>query len=358
MVKNYKFDARKKDNAWQLILSYKDKRGKWHQKTQQGYSKRSIALSDEEKQKLLDRVPPEDLLDPAMAEVTLGDFLEIFKEDQENTLTYNTLRNYDVALARVPELLDIPMVKIEYADVLRAVRSLSMAASSINLTIQKIKALFSYAADVYRLFPVNPIAKLPYMKERKDKRVKALTASELDDLLEKMKENEFTMFYVMCCIAGYAGLRFGEICGLTSSDIDIPNLTIHVNKQWGLVDKGTYEFKTPKSNNGFRDVPIPMKLAGILSEYMEHRRTIDFTRRLFTINESSYLNARIKKYYPSCSVHQLRHTYATLLLAHGVDVKTVSALLGDRVETIMKTYIHYTDDMRDQAKKDVQKIFG
>lgn len=36
MVKNYKFDARKKDNAWQLILSYKDKRGKWHQKSQQG----------------------------------------------------------------------------------------------------------------------------------------------------------------------------------------------------------------------------------------------------------------------------------------------------------------------------------
>ena len=56
--------------------------------------------------------------------------------------------------------------------------------------------------------------------------------------------------------------------------------------------------------------------------------------------------------------HALRHTFATTLISHGVDVKTVAALLGDRMETVMKTYIHYTDDMRKSAARDIEKIFG
>lgn len=358
MPDTYKFDARQKDGKWQLILSYKDKRGRWHQKTKQGFVRKALALSDTEKQSLLSRIPPEDVLDASMADVTLAGFVDIFKEDQKGALTYNTLRNYDVMLQRVPDLKDIPMVKITFADVLHAVRTIEgMKASSINLTIQKLKALFSYASDVYHLFPISPIAKLPYLKEKTDGKVKVLTEKELATLLSSM-EKEGPLYYTACCVAAYAGLRFGEICGLTPEDVDIFRATLHVKRQWGMVENGLYGFKVPKSNNSFRDIPIPPRLASILSEYIRHRVALDFNRRLFPLNESAYINRRIKKYAPTCSIHQLRHTYGTLLLAHGVDVKTVSALMGDRVETIMKTYIHYTDDMRNQARDNVSKIFG
>ncbi len=357
MADKYRFIVEKRGNYWQLTLLYKDRKGKWRKKSKSGYLKKSDAWADEEKQKLLAAVPPENLADIAMKDLTLAQFLEVYKRDQANFLTYNTLKNYDIALARLPTIKDKVMTEIEYADILHAIRSIPLKPSSINVTIQKLKALYSYATSVYHMFPENPIAQLPYEKERRSGKVKALTQDELEALLKGMQD-EGDVYYLVCCIAGYAGLRFGEIAGLTRKDIDLPNMVIHISKQYGLVDKGKYTFKTPKSNNGFRDVPIPPRLAARLNDFINKRHIVDMTGRIFPLNESSYVNARIKKYHPFCSIHQLRHTYATTLLANGVDVKTVAALIGDKVETVIKTYVHYNDDMRAAAKESVTRIFG
>ena len=53
----------------------------------------------------------------------------------------------------------------------------------------------------------------------------------------------------------------------------------------------------------------------------------------------------------------MRHTYATTLLANGLDVKTVASLLGDDVNTVINTYIHFTDEMRLRAADKVANIF-
>ena len=58
------------------------------------------------------------------------------------------------------------------------------------------------------------------------------------------------------------------------------------------------------------------------------------------------------------SPHALRHTYATKLMASGVDIQTIAALLGDNVDTITKTYVHYSDEMRKSANSKIQKIFS
>ena len=57
------------------------------------------------------------------------------------------------------------------------------------------------------------------------------------------------------------------------------------------------------------------------------------------------------------SIHDFRHTYATTLLSNGFDVKTVAALLGDTVETVLKAYVHYTDEMREHAQERLSKFF-
>lgn len=56
------------------------------------------------------------------------------------------------------------------------------------------------------------------------------------------------------------------------------------------------------------------------------------------------------------SIHDLRHTYATTLLASGFDYKTVAELMGDNVQTIIKTYSHFTKDMFDSAKTRIDNI--
>ena len=352
----YRFTARKKDNGWQLLLRYKDSSGKWKQKSKQGYSKKSDALAEEEKDKLLKLVINIGT-DPECPDMTLKELYTVFKQNKKQELTYNTLKNYELALARLSSIADHNVTEITTQDLIQAVNSLSgLAPSSINLSIAKIKVLFKYAKNVYNLIKIDPAENLHYVKERRKKAAKALSQDELNTLMTSMQDERMDI-YVMCAIAGYAGLRFGEISGLTAADIDLKGKILHINKQYGLVSKNIYAFKPVKSNNGYRDVPIPPTLLSILSKYLAVIEPSS-DGRLFTIKESSYVNGRIKKYRPDCSIHQLRHTYATLLLANGVDVKTVAALLGDTVNTVIRTYIHYNDDMRKQAAEKVADIFG
>lgn len=352
----YRFTARKKDNGWQLLLRYKDSSGKWKQKSKQGYSKKSDALAEEEKDKLLKLVINMGT-DPECPDMTLKELYELFKENKRKELTYNTLKNYKLTLDRLPTLADRKVTEITTQDLIQVFNSLSgLSPSSLNLSIAKIKVLFKYAKNVYNLIKIDPSENLHYAKERRKKAVKALSQGELNTLMTSM-QNARMDIYVMCAVAGYAGLRFGEISGLTAADIDLKGKILHINKQYGLVSKNIYTFKPVKSNNGYRDVPIPPTLLSILSEYLAVIEPSS-DGRLFTIQESSYVNGRIKKYRPDCSIHQLRHTYATLLLANGVDVKTVAALLGDTVNTVIRTYIHYSDDMRRQAADKVADIFG
>lgn len=352
----YRFTARKKDNGWQLLLRYKDGSGKWKQKTKQGYSKKSDALAEEEKDKLLSLVINMGT-DSECPDMTLKELYELFKENKRKELTYNTLKNYKLTLDRLPTLADRKVTEITTQDLIQAFNSLPrLSPSSLNLSIAKIKVLFKYAKNVYNLIKIDPSENLHYVKERRKKAVKTLSQDELNTLMTNMQDERMDI-YVMCAIAGYAGLRFGEISGLTATDIDTKGKILHVSKQYGLVSKNIYTFKPVKSNNGYRDVPIPPILLSILSKYLAVIEPSS-DGRLFAIKESSYVNGRIKKYRPDCSIHQLRHTYATLLLANGVDLKTVAALLGDTVNTVIRTYIHYNDDMRKQASEKVADIFG
>ena len=58
----------------------------------------------------------------------------------------------------------------------------------------------------------------------------------------------------------------------------------------------------------------------------------------------------------NASIHDCRHTYATTLLANGLDYKTVAEFMGDNVQTIIKTYSHFTKDMFDNAKTRIDNI--
>jgi integrase len=102
--------------------------------------------------------------------------------------------------------------------------------------------------------------------------------------------------HIMCSIAGYAGLRYGEICGLTWDDIEFTANTITINKQLGSTGKGKYEIKEPKTDNSIRTVPMPAKLHQTLKEY-KSKIILPIDRRLFQVQTSSSMavNNVIKK---------------------------------------------------------------
>ncbi|MCI5837095.1 MAG: site-specific integrase, partial [Veillonellaceae bacterium] len=266
-----------------------------------------------------------------------------------------TLHNYRVAFRASPGLLDLPLAKIKHADVLAAVRSWDVKPLTAVNRLSCLSRVFNHAIRPYRLLVVNPTADIKVRVDKQHK-VKALTADALEAFLAKVAADAPPAFVIICQLAGLAGLRLSEALGLTWSDVDFSAATITISGQLGLAGK---QRTPPKSANGYRTIPAPPRLLAALAAY--RRETIPHINGLVVGNaiaRSTVLTYARRYTNRAFTLHALRHTYATTLLANGVDVRTVAALIGDDVKTVLSTYIHYTDDMRAQAAEDIKKIFG
>ncbi|MGE1061835.1 site-specific integrase [Megasphaera paucivorans] len=359
MQLEYTFTFREKDNGIQVILSYKDAYGKWHQRSKQGFKgKNRRALAKLAGDKLLEQVKETVNVESencGMQHLTLRQLKELFLRDQKSNLEYNTRSTYDQAIDAFNTISDREIVKITYADIVDCLNNLSCRASTKQLYMIKIKRLFRYAISPYKILMHNPATDIIVPKDKENKKLHALSQSEFMDLLNSLRNSDYAA-YVVVAIAGYAGLRYGEIAGLTWDAVDVKRKTITVCQQYGAIDKNIYGLKPTKNTNGNREIPIPDALVTLLKEY---RCTVplNIDKRIFKGVNPVRINRQIHISRPDISIHNLRHTYATLLLANGVDIRTVAALLGDKTETVLKTYVHYTDEMREKAKEDINKIF-
>lgn len=122
-------------------------------------------------------------------------------------------------------------------------------------------------------------------------------------------------------------MRLGEILGLCEYDIDTTASTIKVHRQWKKLKNGKHGFGTVKTKNSNRIIPVSPNTMKELKKYMKNNIR-DFSQRLFpgkdTSTSSVRLSLKFKRLGFDNSAHDLRHTYATMLIADGVDLKTVS----------------------------------
>lgn len=341
--------------AWQLVISY-EQDGKWKQKSKGGFTSRAEAMSDTAKKLLIDKIgvtTDRDLLD-----LTLGEFIAIYAVDKH--LAYATETSYRSDIKSLKnELYNKKITDITFADLRHALNSSTRKDTSKNKTITVLKSLFLAAQKTYKIIAVNPAEDLQRASLRSADSINVLTDFELKTLLARSRKELQFSNYLQIAICAKTGMRVGEMLGLTRNCVDLENLEIVIDKQYGLIkplsgaSSGFTPCKTHRSN---RTIPIPQSLADDISVYLQIC-PINFDSRLFTRRSSRGIS-RIVHSYTSHGIHCLRHTYATKLLAAGTDIKTVAALLGDSVETVLKTYVSYTEDMRAKAKNDIQQLFG
>lgn len=164
----------------------------------------------------------------------------------------------------------------------------------------------------------------------------------------------------MFCLAGMCGLRFGEILGLKWNKIDFANNTIKIDLQWKNLSNNTVGFGELKSQNSYRTVPLPPYVRKTLLEW-KSLNPIDISNRVIIYNSCNGLHTLLSNYIRKLgydlSLHELRHTYATNLIAKGIDFKTVAKLMGHDIEETMKIYSHVTDDMMDNATNLINSMF-
>lgn len=244
-------------------------------------------------------------------------------------------------------------------------RGEALSATSTNLMLTVLNAAFTYACDM-ELLPANPcdrIRRVPGSPSR----VEAFTREEQRRLEEAIAVSEDRrLFGIRLCL--YTGLRIGELLGLEWQDVDMEKGILHIQKtvyreknaegEWQLfVDR-------PKTAASERMVPLPGYLAedlriyriGARSEFVIENKKAE----RMSIRSYQYLFERLtgKAGVRKLNFHALRHTFATRALECGMDIKTLSELMGHKNATItLNRYAHSMMDTKIAAMNKLEKLF-
>ena len=214
-----------------------------------------------------------------------------------------------------------------------------------------------------RLIPRNPTDDCIAPKVRKIE-MKILPQESIKDYLAAAeKRNALPMFYLELV----SGLRKGELVALLWSDLDIKNRTISVSKQYVRNPNGELTLSRPKTETSVRKVSIPQEAVDLLIQ--EHNKHPDnpymfpssATGEMYYPDSVVTLHKKILKDagLPHIRFHDLRHTFATVALQNGVDVKTVSNMLGHYdAGFTLRTYTHATRQAQDQAAATMGEVMA
>lgn len=207
----------------------------------------------------------------------------------------------------------------------------------------------------------NPCARVqPPKAERKEARY--LDDKEAMLILEKL-EQEPLKYKTLFTLLLYSGMRRGEICGLTWNDVDMKSGVIDINKSsLYLPGKGVFDDQT-KNITSTRSIKVPSFVIDQLQQLRKEQIKDIFEQgtawegkrdgcgKIFTQSSGKPIHPHsvtdwFEKFIarhdlPSACVHSLRHTNATLMIASGVDLRTVSKRLGHaQMSTTANIYTH------------------
>jgi integrase len=255
----------------------------------------------------------------------------------------SAIRGYEAALRDriVPELGPVKLSEVQRRDVQRiadAMLAEGRDPSTIRNAVMPLRVIYRRAFEDGDV-SVNPTAKLrlPAVRGRRDR---IAAPDEASILLEALSESDRALW----ATALYAGLRLGELQALEWSDVDLAAGVIRVRRSY---DEKARVFVAPKSRAGERKVPIA---AVLRDELVSHKLRLGWSDGLVfgrtaekPIDGSScWRRARVASERAGLSplgFHEARHTFASLMIAAGVNAKALSTYMGHSSVTI--TYDRY-----------------
>lgn len=300
----------------------------------------------------------------------LGDWaqewLETYKKD---TVAPNTYAGYEFQLRHITEaaiahmaLSDIKPVHIK--------KFLSSKKNTSHSQITKLKAfltsIFETAID-NDLCLKNPArnVKAPIIAQGKKD---AFTDLEIKTILEYAATPDGRWFELAINTLLYTGLRRGELLGLMWEDIDFKDSMLKLRRAVAFGEgRELVTVTTNSRKNHTRDIPLDPLLLGLFRAEKEKARqrglyifatptgglikpdNFGRTYQKFFRHLNAWCAENGRSAVRELTMHECRHTYATLLLRRGVDSRIRQELLGHADEEMTNNYTHVSGEMLKQA---------
>lgn len=221
-----------------------------------------------------------------------------------------------------------------------------------------------------------PVPKAPQKdgEEGFDPDMRALSAEEAATFLEASRGDRYAALY---SLALATGMRQGEMLALPWKNVDLSTGIVRVRRTLVIV-KGGFEYAPPKTGRSRRDVELRPEAVGALREHrkrqLEERMRLGGTPEdhglVFATTTGTPLRRQNlqRRHFkpilkeaglPDVRFHDLRHTFATLTLANGADLNTISKYLGHAsVKVTLDVYAHVLPGMQKKALSALDGLFG
>ncbi|MEZ5116161.1 MAG: site-specific integrase [Candidatus Nanopelagicales bacterium] len=289
-------------------------------------------------------------VDPRAGRVTLREFYAGWAERQVWAPT--TARAMDLAV-RSCSFADVPLGRVDATHVeawVKAMERRGLAASTIKTRVQNVRAVLHGArkAKVIGEHPADGV-QTPRVR-RRDAAMRIPTPEQVGALLGA--DSGFAPFVALCA---FAGTRVGEAAGLQPGDVDFLGRKVHVRRQVQRAGDGTVDVRLPKYG-AERTVYVPDELLALLSPVVDLDAAWMFTRDGVTPWDQNAVGHRWRRTCRAAGVtgfrlHDLRHFFASGLIAAGCDVVTVQRALGhSSATTTLATYSHLWPTAEDRTR--------
>lgn len=343
--------AKRPDGRWRA--RYRDAAGREHAR----HFHRKI-----DAQRSLDEVTASVVIgqyvDPKAGRVTFAAFYAEWSARQ--VWVPGTVRAMGLA-ARSATFADLPLGRVRRSHVeqwVKAMNAAGLAPGTIRTRVNNVRSVLR-AAVRDRLIATDPGADVTLPRDRRREAAMVLPEPAQVGRLLAAADPHFRGFLAL---AAFAGLRLGEAAALQVGDVDFLRRTLAVSRQVQRAGGGQVEIRAPKYGSE-RSVYLADDLVRVLAQHVEvHRPGADPARWMFeaTPGQPPHQNTVGHLWRKACkaagvtgfSLHDLRHFYASGLIAAGCDVVTVQRALGHaKATTTLNTYAHLWPTAEDRTRK-------
>lgn len=219
-----------------------------------------------------------------------------------------------------------------------------LAPSYVRSIVIIISSVMDFAVSEEMCKPLKSKIFKPSVK--KPDEIKILTKAE-QKALENYCLNNQNPVTLSILLSLHAGLRIGEICALRWDDIDISSGMLYIRHTASRIEsdagKTIWAIEDPKTKSSNRDIPMNSFLKSLISDKRGSGFIASGTNKFICPRTFEYRFHRELKNagISNINYHALRHTFATRCVEAGVDVKSLSEILGHSGVTItLNTYVH------------------